>query len=236
MMMRSCPHSDSMCRHGMACPYTCATDKYDGTKTMNTPKPPSPTVEELIAEVNARYDLPLEYPTDIELTHWGDAALAHALADRCDRLSQSGGEVESRDAAADCALAVGRWVYRRIDAIADAKAGTPNGDEALYLSALVVAVEEYDATGENGVGTPAPVAAKPQAKGKVESYRAFPLAGPLDVRTAAGIVEEWRDRAMGAEARAAQLEAALEHIAGLNIALVGKGLPLTVPAPACNIS
>ena len=31
-MIRICPHSDSQCLNGMDCPFTCATDAYDGTK------------------------------------------------------------------------------------------------------------------------------------------------------------------------------------------------------------
>lgn len=31
-MIRVCPHSDSICRNGMGCTFSCATDAYDGTK------------------------------------------------------------------------------------------------------------------------------------------------------------------------------------------------------------
>lgn len=31
-MLRSCPHSDSICPHGMNCSFSCATDAYNGTK------------------------------------------------------------------------------------------------------------------------------------------------------------------------------------------------------------
>ena len=31
-MIRVCPHSDTVCRHGMGCTFSCATDDYNGTK------------------------------------------------------------------------------------------------------------------------------------------------------------------------------------------------------------
>ena len=46
-MMRSCPHSDALCHHGMTCPYTCATDAYDGEKRLiavNSPSPPADAI------------------------------------------------------------------------------------------------------------------------------------------------------------------------------------------------
>jgi hypothetical protein len=38
-MIRVCPHSDSVCPHGMGCTFSCATDAYDGTKRPATPPP-----------------------------------------------------------------------------------------------------------------------------------------------------------------------------------------------------
>lgn len=31
-MTRSCPHSDTVCPHGMGCTFSCATGYYNGTK------------------------------------------------------------------------------------------------------------------------------------------------------------------------------------------------------------
>lgn len=38
---------------------------------------------------------------------------------------------------------VGRWVYRRIEALMDAKAGTPEAAELTYLARVAESVEEY---------------------------------------------------------------------------------------------
>ncbi len=45
-------------------------------------------------------------------------------------------------------LAVGQFVYRRIETLMDAKAGTPEGGELAYLAELVGNVEEYGARGD----------------------------------------------------------------------------------------
>jgi hypothetical protein len=52
------------------------------------------------------------------------------------------------DPETECALAVGRYVYARLEAIFDAKADTPQGRELQYLAAIIADVEEYGATGE----------------------------------------------------------------------------------------
>lgn len=55
-----------------------------------------------------------------------------------------------------CELAVGRYIYRRVEVLMDSKAETPANAELAYLAALVTDVEEYGATGEHGVEPPAP--------------------------------------------------------------------------------
>jgi hypothetical protein len=37
-MIRVCPHSDAKCPHGLDCRFSCATDVYDGTKVLLTPR------------------------------------------------------------------------------------------------------------------------------------------------------------------------------------------------------
>jgi hypothetical protein len=51
---------------------------------------------------------------------------------------------------------VGRWVYRRIEAVISAKPGTAEGRELAYLAAVAADVEEYGATGEHPVSIDAP--------------------------------------------------------------------------------
>ena len=41
-MIRVCPHSDSVCLHGIGCTFSCATDDYDGTKRPAPAAPASP--------------------------------------------------------------------------------------------------------------------------------------------------------------------------------------------------
>jgi hypothetical protein len=55
---------------------------------------------------------------------------------------------QAADPETECALAVGRYVYARLEAIFDAKADTPQGRELQYLAAIIADVEEYGATGE----------------------------------------------------------------------------------------
>lgn len=45
-------------------------------------------------------------------------------------------------------LAVGQFIYRRIEKLMDAKAGTPEAAELSYLAAIASDVEEYGATGD----------------------------------------------------------------------------------------
>ena len=45
-------------------------------------------------------------------------------------------------------LAVGQFVYRRIEKLMDAKANTPAGHELAYLAEMAAAVEEYGALGD----------------------------------------------------------------------------------------
>lgn len=45
-------------------------------------------------------------------------------------------------------LAVGQWVYRRIEKLMDAKVGTPQGEELSYLAQVAAVVEEYGAQGD----------------------------------------------------------------------------------------
>ncbi len=40
-MIRVCPHSDTVCKHGMNCTFSCATGEYDGTKRPTHPAPNS---------------------------------------------------------------------------------------------------------------------------------------------------------------------------------------------------
>jgi len=51
---------------------------------------------------------------------------------------------------------VGRYIYRRIEALMDAKAGTPEGAELDYLSCVAASVEEYgeEACADHSMGFP----------------------------------------------------------------------------------
>lgn len=66
-------------------------------------------------------------------------------------LEQSQREVErlkeSHNTTGAAEREVGQFVYRRIEALMDATAGTPEADELSYLAEIVSDVEEYGATG-----------------------------------------------------------------------------------------
>jgi hypothetical protein len=116
-----------------------------------------------------------------------DQALAlHADQGGGDDIYQSFSEVsftpEGKNLVGAAEAQVGQFIYRRIETLMDAKAGTHGGAELTYLAAIVGDVEEYGATGaEDYQREPfvAPDPALTEAVGRVRAYEEW-LSAPGD--------------------------------------------------------
>jgi hypothetical protein len=116
----------------------------------------------------------LPRPVDEEegkLKRLSPAALSAAYADLKTRPTPSGDGMPQENAIGAAEREVGQFVYRRIEALMDAKAGTPEGAELTYLAEIVSDVEEYGATGSEPQQR-APFQT-PSGDGLVEALRPF---------------------------------------------------------------
>jgi hypothetical protein len=88
------------------------------------------------------------------------------LAQIYDKIAPLAAAVPSEDPIGCAEREVGRWVYRRIEVLMDAKpgVGTTEAQELGYLADVVVDVEEYGATGEHPVDGLPPSPSKPEGE------------------------------------------------------------------------